>query len=146
MLRMCSAVVLCVLAVGCAEPTLVQAMKARDIREENTLKIVLRGSEADFGSTIWVECVYPSIIPEIWDSIHASRPYGVWFASGNRRLEFYTDMDGQTPALTLLVNESGAAHILEGAGAYPPRYRCPGLHELLMKLLKEEYDQQHEGE
>ncbi len=138
MLRHLPVALLSILAVGCAEQTLVQQLAARGVHHTGSAeRVVMRGSEADFGSDIIVECDL-GLSAQIWDCIYAARPYGAWYSSGYRSVEFYRLADDETPMLTLRVNESGAAHIETKGEA--SRFRCPGLHELIMAKLEEQYE------
>ncbi|MEM6503986.1 MAG: hypothetical protein AAF711_00820 [Planctomycetota bacterium] len=98
-------------------------------------KIVIAGSEADFGP-ISVNLIEQFEIQPLWTSILASRPYHIWYASGYLRVMFYDHEDADSPIATLLVNASGAAHIADSTE--PRRYFCPGLHELLIQHLEKE--------
>jgi len=109
-------------------------MKQLGVTDQNTGKIVLTGSEADVGPHIQVEIEEQHLIQEIWDSIYQSRPHDLWYASGYRQADFYIDQDSK-PAATLWINESDASH-LQGSET---RFRCPQLHELIIKLLEEEH-------
>jgi len=121
---------------GCAtSPTLVQKLANRSVTYENTERIVLTGSEGGYGSAVKVNITEEFLIQDIWDRIHQSRPYNVWYASGYKELAFYTRGQENKPSLTLLVNESEACHI-EGA---TERFRCPGINAVLHKLLEHEY-------
>ena len=124
------------LVCGCASPSLVSQMKQHDITHHNTRKIVLTGSEGDVGSDVHVEIEEPYLIQEIWDSIYQSRPHDLWYASGHRRADFYTDPDGD-PVATLWINASDTVRL---DGQNETRFRCPKLHACVMKLLQEEYD------
>jgi hypothetical protein len=121
---------------GCFSPSLVGQMKQQGITYQNTGKIVLTGSEADVGPNVKVEIEEQFLIQEIWDSICLSRPYGVWYASGYRRADFYTFPD-RDPVATLWINASDASHL---DGRSEARFRCPKIHALVMKLLQDEYD------
>ncbi len=125
---------------GCASPSLVRQMKRYGITHHNTGRIVLTGSEADVGPNIKVTIEEQCLIQEIWDSIYQSRPYGVWYASGYRRVDFYADPH-RAPVATLWINESDASH-LDGR---EERFRCPKLHALVITLLQEEYDRQQKA-
>ena len=131
--------VLTLVAAGCSEPELVRKMEAQGASYLTTGKIVVEGSEADYGP-IRIEIAEPVEIQKVWDTIFLSRPYQVWFASGYRRVEFYRFQNDQTPLLTLYVNASGASHI-DGASK---RHRCPGLDEMLMGWLADEYERRQQ--
>ena len=122
---------------GCSGPSLVGQMKARGVSDLETGKVVIRGSEADFGSETEVTATADFIIQKVWDSVYASRPYHTWAASGYREIEFYRRPDDPQPVLTLLVNATDETHI-RGRTAQDG-FRCPGLHEYLMMLLEKEY-------
>lgn len=129
------------LLVGCASPSLVHDLKARDITYLNTKKLVIRGSQADVGADVVVELASPFIIQTIWDMIYLSRPYHLWYMSGYRILELYTSEDATVPDVTLLVNESDKTQI-EGKD-HDDGYRCPGLNTYLMEFLKNEYERRN---
>ena len=123
---------------GCTSGSLVSRMKAYGVTHLNTSKIVLRGMEADVGSDVIVEIEEHFLIQEIWDTIYQSRPATIWYSSGFRQADFYAPGYPKKPAFTLLINESDACHIK----GEKDRFRCPKLHALFMKLLKEAYDSQ----
>ncbi len=126
---------------GCAPPSLVDRMKSLGVTHLNTSKIVLHGSEADVGSDVQVDVVEHSLIQAIWDSIYQSRPTQIWYASGYRRADFYSDTDLNHPACTLWINASDACHI----NKQPDRFRCPNLNSLVVKLLQKAYDNRTKG-
>jgi hypothetical protein len=125
---------------GCASsPELVQTLAERPITHMDTEKIVLTDSEGGCGASTSVTITELFIIQKIWDTIHQSRPYGVWCACGYRKLEFYRAGHPERPAVILLVNETDACHI-EGTSR---RFRCPGINAVLEDLLKHEYNKRH---
>ena len=109
---------------------------------QNTQRIVLTGSEADYGASLKVNITEKFLIQDIWDRIYQSRPYDVWYASGYRQLDFYTRDQLTRPSLTLMVNASDACHI-KGSSE---RFRCPGMDTVLMKLLKQEHERRVKSE
>ena len=56
-------------------------MNERGVTHHNTDKIMLTGSQADFGPDVKVEIKEQFLIQEIWDSIYQSRPHDLWYAS-----------------------------------------------------------------
>lgn len=137
----CAVILPLVFFCGCAPASLVDRMKIQGVTDLNTGKIVLYGSEADVGSDIKVTVVEHFLIQEIWDTIYQSRPGRIWYASGYRRADFYTDNYREKPALTLWINASDACHI----DGQKQRFRCPKLNALVMKLLQYSYDRQKES-
>ncbi len=127
-----------VILCGCAPSSLVSRIKIQGVTHLNTGKIVLYGSEADFGRDVRVEVEEHFLIQEIWDTIYQSRPARIWYACGYRRADFYADTNLENPALTLWINASDACHI----GTQKERFRCPKLNALVMNLLQDAYEKQ----
>jgi hypothetical protein len=130
-------IVLLLLLGGCANPSLVRDLKARNMTYLNTTKVVIRGSQADVGADVVVEVASQFVIQAIWDMIYLSRPYDRWAMSGYRILELYTHDDTTIPDVVLLVNETDKTQIEGNDDAQG--YRCPGLDEYLMEFLRPEY-------
>ena len=127
---------------GCAPNTLQRRLADRGVVYDRCPKIVIVGSEADYGP-ISVTLTASPMSQEVWDTIIPARPFKIWYASGYRQVRFYTHEDSTEPAAILLVNASGAAHI-EGDGDGPDWtqegwYYCPGLGPFVMKLLEAEH-------
>lgn len=144
--RFSGLVLLTLLAPGCLsrpareaplKPTLVRELEARGISHENTDLVLIRDTEGGYGMRAHVIAGEQFVIQEIWDSIYDSRPYSRWCACGFRKVEFYRDDDPRHLVVTLLVNETGEAH-LEGKGP-EDGFRCPGLFEVLSRLLDAKY-------
>jgi len=129
------------LMAGCASPSLVTRMRAEGVTPLNTAKIVLQGSEADFGPDVRMEIGEHFLIQEIWDSIYQSRPETCWFMSGWRRADFYADTDSSKPAVTLWINASDACRIDGDSDLF----RCPKLDELVMELLSNPWEEQQQS-
>jgi hypothetical protein len=122
-------------ALGC-RATLQDQLGARGVRYDSCGRIDIVGSEADVGDFRVPVVSSDPDFQNVWTAIIHSRPYKVWYASGYRRIEFFLGADSTTAVATLLVNESGGAHVKEAAGE-PQRFYCPGLHELAMRRLRE---------
>jgi len=115
-------------------------LAARGVTPETTAKLVFVGSEADFGPDVDAVVEDREAITKAWESIARSKPYGVWYASGYRRAEFFVGGEGK-PAAVLLINASDACHLKDLKAVGPiKRYRCEGLHETAIKLLEKEYE------
>lgn len=118
-----------------ASPSMVELIEQDSgITHQNTGKIILRGDEASgtVGKDIVLDNLDEFIIQDIWDTVHQSRPYDHWVASGYRVLEFYADADSDKPDITLYINETSATHTSKNG----KRFRCPGLPELIRKIRK----------
>ena len=131
-------IVFVALLTGCATRSLPDELARRGATYDRCPKIVIVGSEADFGP-IEVTLTEQPEIQRIWTTILSSRRYQVWYASGYRRLDLYAAEDAETPAAILWVNASGAAHVEPGEGQRLDRFYCPGLHDLLMRYLEAEH-------
>ena len=69
----------------------------------------------------------------IWDRmIETAQPYSFWEASGNRRVEVFSQ-GGDQPVAALLVNATDATSVVGD----DRRFMCHGLHELAMHLLSQ---------
>jgi len=110
------------------------------VTREKTRRMVLTDDEGGFGSKTRVE-VAPDIRKAVWKAIAAAKPFSRIAASGYRRVEFYTTVDAAKPSAVLLVNSTDACH-LQGQEV-EDSFGCTGLHELIMPLLREEYERQH---
>jgi hypothetical protein len=120
------------------QPPLVQRLAGFGLSDSSTRKIVLVGSEGGYGGDVQVTISEEFLIQEVWDSIYQSRPYGKWCACGFRRLQFYSEVESEVPAVELLVNATDRCHF---AGAFDEGFRCPGINKILEPLLKREYEQ-----
>lgn len=142
--------VLLALAAGCsspcaveAPPSLLQELGGRGVTDRTTLKVVIRSSEGSFGRDTVVTATEHFIVQGIWDTVYASRPDPYWCACGFDEIEFYTSRDAREPAATLLLNESGSAHL---KGKEPREgFRCPGLEPFIRQFLQAEYKKKHPG-
>ena len=119
------------------KPPLVRELEVEGVTHLNTDRVIVRDTEAGYGGHAHVIAGEQFIVQEIWDSIYASRPYHKWCASGFRKVEFYKDDNPENRVVTLLVNETGEAH-LEGKGP-EDGFRCPGLVEVVSRLLDYKY-------
>jgi len=141
---------------GCSSKGLVDDLYARGAKPSATAKLVFRGSDADFGWDTEVVITDRNVIDEVWHSILNSRPYARFSACGWRTIEFYSTSDSSTPLATLRVycgdiDRGDAAHV-EGTGPFPwdssrggrvGLYECKGLDELVLKYLREEYEERN---
>jgi hypothetical protein len=147
---------LCVLAAGvsaagCAPNELVDELAELGITPATTVSLRFIGSEADFGTTkVQVAVTGKEAIQAVWQLLEAAEPADAWYASGYRRMEFYTPEGADKPAVVLLINAGDLCHV-EGsrryyydpdAGRMLGLFRCPGLHSLLMKALAAEHKRQ----
>lgn len=138
---LCLGVLALVVTTGCAGPSLVRDMKARESTYLNTTKIVVRDSEGSFGGDIIISESSHWFIQRIWDTIYQSRPYSLWSASGFREVSFYSSENSTTPTVVLRLNDTDEAHF-QDKGPHDG-YRCPGLFEYLTPFLKREYEKKH---
>lgn len=136
---------------------LVKDLYARGAMPSSTAKLVVTGSEADVGSDIQVVITDKDVIRRVWHSILNSKPYARFPACGVQKIEFYSKLDSSTPLATLTVHcggiDSGDAVHVEGVGPFPwdsskggrvGLYKCEGLHLLVLKYLREEYEERNE--
>ncbi len=142
--------------LGCSANGLIEDLYTRGATPSSTDELVFIGSEADVGPDIRVVITDSNVIDEVWHSILNSKPYARFSACGYRTIEFYSIQDSNTSLATLRVYCGGidhgdAAHV-EGAGPFPwdsskggrgGLYECEGLDELVMKYLREEYDERN---
>ncbi len=118
---------------------LVQILKSKGITYLNTDKVIIYGSQADYGSNTKVLGEWSWLIQKIWDKIYQSRSFDEWAMSGYRTIEFYKKESKLK--VTLLVNETDVCFIEnENREKGKKGFRCPGLNEFLMNLLKYEYE------
>ncbi len=122
---------------GCESPSLQDQLAARGVVYDRCPKIVIVGSESGYGSIDVTMVALAPEIQEVWDTIIPARPYDRRCACGYRRVEFYTHEDSNTPAATLLVNETGTTY-LEDAEKLEGFY-CPGLRPLTERLLRAKF-------
>lgn len=128
--KLLAAFFLPILLDACAQRSFLERIEHDSgVTYQRTGKIIIRGTEADYGPGQDIEITEAFLIQQFWDSIHLARPYDVWYASGYRIVEFYGDPEAE-PSLILYVNESSATHTNHSQ----QRYRCPGLHELIARL------------
>ena len=150
-MRRILAVVVLLLLGGCAGNGLVRDLGAQGVEPRSTVRLVFAGSEADFGSDVRVNVVDRQVISEVWHSIQKAKPTGLWCACGYRKVEFHTSPKSLKPAATLMVNATGASHVLESKRYRYDRtqmkmvgmFECSGLHDLIMNALKKEYARTH---
>ena len=149
------AVVLFLFVSDCFPNGLVEDLYTRGVKPSSTDKLVFIGSEADFGPDIRVAITDRKVIDAVWDSILNSKNYGRYSACGNRTIEFYSVHDGcLNPRATLKVMCGGLEHgspvHLDGKATFPwdaskggrdGLYQCRGLDDLVLKYLKEEYEE-----
>ena len=135
---------------------LVKNLHVRGVKPSSTAKLIFSGSEADVGPDIRVVITDRNVIDEVWHSILNSKPYARFSACGYRTIEFYSIQNSNTPLATLKVycggiEQGDAAHV-EGAGPFPwdsskggrvGLYECKGLDELVLKYLREEYEERN---
>ena len=136
---------------------LVKELYARGANPSSTSKLVFKGSEADVGPDIQVVVTDRHVIDAVWDSISNSTDDGRFSACGWRTIEFHSAHDSNTPLASLRVYCGGIDHgdaaYVEGTrpfqwdnakGGRFGLYACKGLHEIVMKHLKEEYERRQE--
>jgi len=145
--------------LGCSTNGLIEDLYTRGAKPSSTAKLIFSGSDADYGQDTRVVITDRDVIDNVWHSILNSRPYGRFSACGYQTIEFYSTQDSNTPLETLRVHcgsiDSGDAVHIEGAGPFPwdsskggrvGLYKCEGLHLLVLKYLKEEYERRHKQE
>ena len=114
---------------------LVGLLREKGVTYLNTSKVVIYGSQADFGTDTKVVGEWTWLIQEIWDKIYQSRPLNNWTTSNYLRVEFYTD-DNKVKAV-FYVNETDNCFLSEKD---KNGYRCPGIYSYLIKLLRLEHE------
>ncbi len=151
-----SLLLLLLFVLGCSPNGLVEDLYTRGATPSSTDELVFIGSEADVGPDIRVVITDRNVIDEVWHSILNSRNYGRYSACGYRTIEFYSIQDSNTPLATLRVYCGGIEQDdparVEGAGPFPwdsskggrdGLYKCKGLDELVLKYLREEYEERN---
>ena len=146
--------VLLLFVLGCSPNGFVEDLYTRGAKPSSTDKLVFTGSEADFGPDIRVAITDRKVINTVWDSILNSKNYGRYSACGNRTIEFYSVYDCLNPLVTLKVMCGGLKHgspvYIDGKATFPwdaskdgrdGLYQCRGLDGLVLKYLKEEYEE-----
>lgn len=135
---------------------LIEDLYTRGATPSSTDYLVFIGSEADVGPDIRTVITDSNVIDDVWHSILNSKPYARFSACGYQTIEFYSTQDSNTPLKTLRVHcgsiDSGDAVHIEGAGPFPwdsskggrvGLYKCEGLHLLVLKYLREEYEERN---
>jgi len=135
-------------AAGCSANGLVTDLAQRGATRSSTGAVRFVGSQGDFGPETNVTVTDPAVIEAVWDSIHSATETHLWYASGYRTVEFHRAAGDAEPLAKLMVNASGASHVAgagryrynESAGAMVGMFACKGLHEVVMKHLRTQYD------
>lgn len=118
-------------------------LAVRGLTPTTVARLVVRGSEADFGSSSSSEIRDPRSIEDVLFRLAHGEPTQLWYTSGYRTLELYHRDDPKVPRLVLAVNESDAVHVPNSprfrydpkVGVHYGRFRCHGLNDLLMESL-----------
>lgn len=114
----------------------------RGVKPETTSHLRFAGDESSNTAGVKLTIAMPETVETVWRSIVGSKRYGVWYASGYRRLEFHSK-GSKDPAAVLLVNESDQCFLsgdpdaayAEDSKREPVRFRCLGLHAYLMRIV-----------
>ncbi len=114
---------------------LIENLRERGITYITTSKVIIYGSPADYGTKTIVNSQWTWLIQEIWDKIYESRPHSTWTASNYLKLELCTKEKGIKAILYVNATDNCFLNEKDKKG-----YRCPGLYEYLMKVLKYEYE------
>ncbi|MBL7153184.1 MAG: hypothetical protein ISS79_05670 [Phycisphaerae bacterium] len=133
---------------GCSANSLADRLKDRGVTPGTTAKLKFVGTEADFGPDVHVTIEDPEVIESVWIRIHSATPTEHWAASGFRKIEFYTSKKAKWVDATLMLNVTDAAfldtefwHQFDSdRKGYYGLMRCPGLHKLVMRHLREEHE------
>ena len=136
---------------GCSTNELIKELNSRGAGPSTITKLIFQGSEGDYNVSVAV--TDKDVIRKIWRSIKRAKPYGRYSFCGVQKIKFYSRKDSTTPLAVLNLYcgniESWDSTHLEGIepghfdnsrGGRAGMYQCEGLHALVMKYLKEEYE------